>query len=57
LHEALLRSFSTDEVLVGLMRVRSLVADDRIFDALKAIRALYPVERTILESGISGVAA
>ncbi len=46
----LLNCFRNDEVLAELKRVDGLVAQGRAFDALKAIRGLYPIEDRILNS-------
>ena len=44
----LLNCFKNDEVLAELKRIDGLVTQGRAFEALKAIRALYPVEDRIL---------
>jgi flagellar biosynthesis repressor protein FlbT len=44
----LLTSFSNKQILVGLQTLHGLVKDDRVFEALKALRALFPVEDAIL---------
>jgi flagellar protein FlbT len=44
----LLSCFKNEEVLAELKRVDALVTQDRVFEALKAIRALYPIEDRIL---------
>jgi flagellar protein FlbT len=44
----LLSCFKNEEVLAELKRVDGLVTQDRVFEALKAIRALYPIEDRIL---------
>jgi flagellar protein FlbT len=46
----LLNCFKNDEILSELKRVDGLVMQDRAFDALKAIRGLYPVEDKILNN-------
>jgi flagellar protein FlbT len=46
----LLTCFKNEEVLAELKRVDGLVATGRAFDALKAIRSLYAVEDSILNS-------
>ncbi|MDI7863421.1 flagellar biosynthesis repressor FlbT [Rhizobiaceae bacterium n13] len=46
----LLACFKNDEVLAELKRIDGLVVSDRAFDALKAIRALYPIEDRILNN-------
>lgn len=44
----LLSAFSDPQVLAALKRVDQLVSEDRTYEALKAIRALYPIEAQIL---------
>jgi flagellar biosynthesis repressor protein FlbT len=44
----LLATFHNDEILAELKRIDAVVTSGRPFDALKAIRALYPVEEKIL---------
>ncbi|MCB5202669.1 flagellar biosynthesis repressor FlbT [Neorhizobium sp. T786] len=44
----LLNCFQNDEILAELKRVDGMVASGRAFDALKAIRSLYPLEDRIL---------
>lgn len=46
----LLNCFKNDEILSELKRVDGLVMQDRAFDALKAIRGLYPIEDKILNN-------
>lgn len=46
----LLNCFRNDEVLAELKRIDGLVSAGRAFDALKSIRALYPIEDGILNS-------
>lgn len=46
----LLACFHNDEVLAELKRVDALVATGKAFDALKAIRSLYPIEEKILSN-------
>lgn len=41
-------SFENDEILAGLVKVRDLVAADRVYEALKVIRVLFPLEAAIL---------
>jgi len=45
----LLASFQHDQVLAGLKDIDRLVVEGQVYDALKAIRALYPLERSVLE--------
>lgn len=46
----LLNCFQDDELLAELKRVDGMVASGRAFDALKAIRGLYPIEERILNN-------
>ena len=46
---ALLNTFREPAILRSLERIRSLVAADRVFDALKATRALFPQEDSIMK--------
>ena len=44
----LLSAFSDPQVLAALKRIDQLVSEDRPYEALKAIRGLYPIEAQIL---------
>nr|CAD6425079.1 flagellar biosynthesis repressor FlbT [Rhizobium sp. Q54] len=46
----LLNCFQNEEILAELKRIDGMVASGRAFDALKAIRGLYPIEDRILNS-------
>jgi len=46
----LLSCFKNEEVLAELKRVDALVTQDRVFEALKAIRGLYSLEDRILNN-------
>lgn len=46
----LLTCFQNEDVLAELKRIDAMVATGRAFDALKAIRALYPAEDRILNN-------
>ena len=46
----LLTCFHDEEVLAELKRIDGMVASGRAFDALKAIRSLYPIEDRIMNS-------
>lgn len=46
----LLNCFKHDEVLAELKRIDGLVTQGRAFEALKAIRGLYPIEDQILNT-------
>lgn len=43
-------NFNDAEILAGLANAERLVADNRKFDALKAIRILLPIEAEIIDS-------
>lgn len=45
------RAFRNRDVLAGLDDVEALVVADRIFEALKSIRSLLPIEAAILAQG------
>ena len=46
----LLASFSDEQVLAALKNIDRAVAEGHVFEALKALRALYPREAAILDS-------
>lgn len=46
----LLACFQNEEVLAELKRIDGMVTSGRAFDALKAIRSLYPIEEQILSN-------
>jgi flagellar protein FlbT len=46
----LLACFQNEEVLAELKRIDGMVTSGRAFDALKAIRSLYPIEEKILSN-------
>jgi flagellar biosynthesis repressor protein FlbT len=47
-HSLLINTFKDIDLLEGLVEVRTLVERDRVFEALKKLRALYPVEAELL---------
>ncbi len=49
----LLASFEDEHILSSLKNIDRLVGEGHVFEALKAIRALYPVEAEILGTGPS----
>ena len=49
-HRMLIGVFRNRDVLEGLMEVKECIEKDRVFDALKRIRSLYPLEEDILKS-------
>jgi flagellar protein FlbT len=48
---ALMVSFKNPDVLAGLERVHQQITSDKVFDALKTIRMLYPIEEAIMGRG------
>jgi flagellar biosynthesis repressor protein FlbT len=44
----LLASFEDDQICAALKQIDRMVGEDHIYEALKAIRALYPLERRAL---------
>jgi len=44
----LLRTFKNERILAGLKHVDQLVGSGQVFDALKEIRALYPLEQEVM---------
>jgi flagellar protein FlbT len=44
----LLNSFTSERIRAGLKHVEELVSNGQVYDALKEIRALYPVEDEIM---------
>jgi flagellar protein FlbT len=54
-HAALVAACENREMLEGLGAIDQLVGAARCYDALKRIRALFPVEQTILTGGGSDV--
>jgi flagellar protein FlbT len=51
----LLASFRDEHVRTSLKDIDRLVSEDHVYEALKQIRSLYPIEKNILEQG-SGAA-
>jgi flagellar protein FlbT len=45
----LIASFDNQDICKGLKQIDRMVGEDEIYEALKAIRALYPLERRALE--------
>jgi flagellar biosynthesis repressor protein FlbT len=54
-HKMLIATFKDQDVLEGLVAVKQMIERDRAFDALKKIRALFPIEAEIL--GLNDLAA
>ncbi|MFG1296617.1 MULTISPECIES: flagellar biosynthesis repressor FlbT [Xanthobacter] len=46
---AVMRAYSNQEMLVQLEQVKSALAEDRCFDALRQLRQLFPLEDSIIE--------
>ena len=49
-YSSTLASFSNESVRSGLKAAGALVADDRVFEALRTIRSLFPIEDEILST-------
>ena len=47
----LLASFADEQIRAALKQIDRLVGEDHVYDALKAIRALYALEKHIIEQG------
>lgn len=47
-HRAMLLLYENVEILAGLRAIQNLVAIGRCYDALKSIRALFPVEAAVM---------
>jgi flagellar protein FlbT len=45
----LIASFDNQDICNSLKQIDRMVGEDEIYEALKAIRALYPLERKALE--------
>jgi flagellar protein FlbT len=50
----LLASFADEQIRAALKQIDRLVGEDHVYDALKAIRALYALEKEIIELGRPG---
>lgn len=48
-HALISAHFSNPDILAGLEQARSLIDQDKVFDALKTIRTLLPIEEDVLE--------
>lgn len=44
----LLVSFEDEQIRSALKNIDRMVGEDKVYEALKAIRALYPIERSVL---------
>jgi flagellar biosynthesis repressor protein FlbT len=49
----LIASFTDERVKTALKDIDRQVSEGHVYEALKAIRALYPIEQAILENGAS----
>jgi flagellar protein FlbT len=47
----MLASFTDERILASLKQVDRMVGEGDVYGALKAIRALYPVEQAALQAG------
>jgi flagellar biosynthesis repressor protein FlbT len=53
-HARLLAFFDNDRVTTALLSVKELIDRERLFEALKMLRALYPIEQEILSTKQGG---
>jgi flagellar protein FlbT len=51
LHRSTIASFTNELVISGLKAAGGLVAEGRVFDAMRTIRALFATEEAIMERG------
>ncbi|QND50660.1 flagellar biosynthesis repressor FlbT (plasmid) [Phyllobacterium sp. 628] len=51
----LLATFENQQMLKELKLIDEIVCNDRVFDALKAIRSLYPLEAQILSGNLETI--
>ena len=54
---ATVESFNNDAIIGGLKVVETLVDSNRPFEALRAIRSLYPLEAAVLPEGAKALSA
>jgi len=47
----MLASFEDERIRAGLKQVDRMVGEDHVYEALKTIRSLYPLERIALNTG------
>lgn len=47
------KTFSNRDIVDGLGEVEAYMAEDRLFDALKTIRGLYPIEALIMSGKVA----
>ncbi|NBN64861.1 flagellar biosynthesis repressor FlbT [Microvirga tunisiensis] len=50
------KTFSNRSIVEGLDEVEGLMGEDRLFDALKTIRSLYPIEAAIMSGKVPDAA-
>jgi flagellar biosynthesis repressor protein FlbT len=48
LYPGTLRSFANRDIIDGLLTLEQLIDEDRLFDGLKLLRSLFPVEAAII---------
>jgi flagellar protein FlbT len=56
-HALLLATFDNEEIVDGLKAVRSLVDGKRMFESLKVLRGLFPIEDRVIGAGMAATAA
>ncbi|WP_048647441.1 flagellar biosynthesis repressor FlbT [Nitratireductor soli] len=50
----LLENFSNERIRAGLKQADQMVGDGQVYDALREIRALYPIEEEIMQQAGAG---
>lgn len=51
----LLASFTDEQICSALKNIDRMVGEDKVYEALKAIRSLYPLERRVLQGDDDGM--
>lgn len=47
------RTLDNEDIIAGLATVKTQIGNDRLFDALKTIRAMFPLEERVLAGELS----
>lgn len=53
----LIDTFEEREIQIGLKQIDRMVSEDRVYEALKAVRGLYPLEARVLAAASAPVPA
>ncbi|PWJ83700.1 flagellar protein FlbT [Pseudaminobacter salicylatoxidans] len=53
----LIDTFEEREIQIGLKQIDRMVSEDRVYEALKAVRGLYPLEAKVLAAASAPVPA